>query len=451
MSSSDLWRCDGTLDRGRYALLGTVLFAVKHNLDRLIAAWFGRPWRPFNYLAPGGLLTSLSGADAKFYAVLIGTALPFIWAGVALTLRRLRAAGLPGWLVVLFFVPLINLLFFLILCLLPSPGPAPSVPGPRFLDRLIPASRAGSAAAGALLASLAALALVALGVKIFQQYGWGLFVGLPFAMGFASALVYGYHAPRSLGACIGVGWLAVAIAGALLVSMAVEGMVCLVMAAPLALVLAAMGSTVGYLIQSHPPQARTAAPPLLLALLLACPSLMWGEYAIDSPPPLLPVRTSIEISAPPDVVWRHVVAFAALPEPDEWFFHLGIAYPTRARIDGAGVGSVRHCIFSTGEFVEPIEVWDEPRLLKFSVASQPAPLREWTPYAEIHPPHLDHYLLSRQGQFLLTALPGGRTRLEGTTWYENRMWPAGYWRPWSDWIIHRIHRRVLEHLQRLST
>ncbi len=44
----------------------------------------------------------------------------------------------------------------------------------------------------------------------------------------------------------------------------------------------------------------------------------------------------------------------------------------------------------------------------------------------------------------------GRTRLEGTTWYTNRMWPADYWRLWSDLIIHRIHSRVLRHIQALS-
>jgi hypothetical protein len=30
------------------------------------------------------------------------------------------------------------------------------------------------------------------------------------------------------------------------------------------------------------------------------------------------------------------------------------------------------------------------------------------------------------------------------------MWPAGYWRLWSDMIIHRIHGRVLEHVADLS-
>ena len=76
-------------------------------------------------------------------------------------------------------------------------------------------------------------------------------------------------------------------------------------------------------------------------------------------------------------------------------------------------------------------------------------MREWSPYS-IHPPHLDHYLVCREGQFLLEALPDGRTRLVGTTWYSNRMWPAAYWNLWSDTIIHRIHLRVLKHIQQLA-
>jgi hypothetical protein len=30
------------------------------------------------------------------------------------------------------------------------------------------------------------------------------------------------------------------------------------------------------------------------------------------------------------------------------------------------------------------------------------------------------------------------------------MWPQAYWRWWSDFLIHRIHARVLEHVRDLS-
>ena len=68
----------------------------------------------------------------------------------------------------------------------------------------------------------------------------------------------------------------------------------------------------------------------------------------------------------------------------------------------------------------------------------------------LQPLHLAGYLRPERGRFELTALPGGRTRLEGTSWYRNEMWPAAYWRQWSDPIIHRIHRRVFEHIKTLA-
>lgn len=68
-------------------------------------------------------------------------------------------------------------------------------------------------------------------------------------------------------------------------------------------------------------------------------------------------------------------------------------------------------------------------------------------YADIAPPHLDGYFRSRRGEFRLVALPGGRTRLEGSTWYEMKLQPAAYWVLYGDAIIARIHRRVLRHIK----
>ena len=42
---SDLWSWQGTIERGRYAFWGVLLFAVKHNLDRLVASWVVGPHR----------------------------------------------------------------------------------------------------------------------------------------------------------------------------------------------------------------------------------------------------------------------------------------------------------------------------------------------------------------------------------------------------------------------
>jgi hypothetical protein len=74
-------------------------------------------------------------------------------------------------------------------------------------------------------------------------------------------------------------------------------------------------------------------------------------------------------------------------------------------------------------------------------------MRELSWYQNVHPPHLHGYLRSRHGEFRLVALPDGRTRLEGTTWYEIEMSPEPYWSAWSDLVIHKIHMRVLQHIK----
>ena len=455
---SNLWRWEGTTDRGTYALVGVVGFALKHNLDRLLATVvFHRHWDVFNYWIPLGQavrFTSLPPQGARFLAAMVALALPFIWAGVVLTLRRLRDAGLPLWLVAFFFLPFLNLLFFALLTLVPSRGEVSEarlrVGRPMtLLGRLIPVSAVGSALTAIVITVTLGLAMALLGTAVLETYGWGLFVALPFCLGLFSVLLYGYHHPRSYSRCTTVACISVGMVAAGLAAFAVEGFICLIMAAPLGLLLGMLGGSVGYLIQRRP-GAGMEAPAMLSVVLLFVPALVGLERVAAPEPPVFAVRTAIEIDAPPGAVWREVVAFAQIPEPREWLFRLGIAYPVRAEIRGRGPGAERHCVFSTGAFVEPIEVWDESRRLKFGVTSNPPPMQEWTPYSKVEPPHLRGFLVSSGGQFLLTPLPRGRTRLEGTTWYRHTMWPAGYWRLWSDYIIRQIHLRVLRHIARLT-
>ena len=64
-------------------------------------------------------LNHLTNNEVKFLATLLLFSIPFLLVGVAMTVQRLRDAGQPVWLAVLFFFPVINVLFFLALCALP--------------------------------------------------------------------------------------------------------------------------------------------------------------------------------------------------------------------------------------------------------------------------------------------------------------------------------------------
>lgn len=301
-----------------------------------------------------------------------------------------------------------------------------------------------------LLSALVTAALVALMVEVGHPYGYILFVFLPSALGFAGALLWlELGGELSRGGCQVASAAAVLGGGAGTLIFGLEGLICLVMATPLVVPLGLLGGEGVWRLRKGRGE-DLHAPTLLLLLLVSAPVLMGAEAVLDPEPPLYEVRTAVIVDAPPEVVWRHVVSFSELPPPTELLFRSGIAYPIRAEIRGRGVGAVRYCVFSTGAFVEPIEVWDEPRLLRFSVTENPPSMRELSFYPAVHPPHLEGFMVSRRGQFLLEELPGGRTRLEGTTWYSHGLFPASYWRLWSDWILHRIHGRVLDHVRRLA-
>lgn len=451
---SDLIRWDGQISRTPFLLWAAVLFAVKYNLDRLLLRLvFHRDWSLLSYFdRPVPWIEGLSPArNPAEFAVLLAVSVPFLWFGVVLCLKRLRSACLPLWLAVLFVVPILKWFLFVTLALVPErppPGEERTTPADRRKGAWLPASVVGSAALAVGISVLLALCATALSTKVLREYGWSLFAGVPFSMGFLAAILHGTREPRSARQSLMVAFAAVALAGAACLALAFEGVICLLMAAPLAFALAAVGALAGHAVQAN--RWRRTPPQAYLVPLLALPLMLGTESLRQGPPPLFQVVTAVEVDAPVERVWRNVVSFAELPPPRELLFRLGVAYPVRAEIHGRGVGAVRHCCFSTGTFVEPMQVWDEPRLLRFSVTQDPAPMEEWTPYRHVHPPHLDGFLVSRQGQFLLTPLPGGRTRLEGTTWYHHTMWPANYWRLWSDHIIHTIHLRVLDHVKELS-
>ncbi|MBM3847278.1 MAG: DUF805 domain-containing protein [Verrucomicrobia bacterium] len=447
----------GVTGRLEYFFWGLGLMALKFVLDFWIArAWFGESWHLWSYfrILAESWQTSQATRGSWMPLVLLAASIPFALAGVSLTMRRLRDAGWPLWFGAVFFVPGLNLLLFATLCSLPSQRLKPTEEveinrPPDIVQRLMPESPWGCATLSSALAAGFGLTVVVTSTLGLGTYGSGLFVALPAAQGFLAALLYGARRHRTLKECVGVALASVAVTGFAMLAFAFEGLICLIMAAPIALILAVLGAIAAFFILLVARPSKTLVPAFFAAAGL--PSAWIAQEAATVPrPEVFQITTSVDIDAAPLVVWEHVVRFSELPPPTELIFRFGIAYPMRAEIVGTGPGAIRTCHFSTGPFVEPIEIWEEPVLLRFSVTSNPAPMEEWTPYPHVHPPHLEGFMKSQAGQFRLVALPGGGTRLEGTTWYEHGLEPARYWRAWSDWIIHAIHLRVLKHIKQES-
>lgn len=296
---------------------------------------------------------------------------------------------------------------------------------------------------GRVLFSMCGFAMLSLAsIYLARQgtYGWTLFVLLP---AIAGALGNWIVRPETVWQACGIG-AAIGVAGSsLFLVMGVEGFTCVLMALPIIVPLTMLGSVLTYCGGAYLSAKKPAA---MMSLLL--PATLF--FDTNARPPVYSVSTSMEVNAPPERVWKHVVAFEDITGEPDWMQQAGVASPIRTRIDGTGVGAARRCELSTGAVEERVTVWDEPRVLRFIVTATPPAIRERGLYGPIYPKHLTGYYVSKQGQFVLRALPGGRTLVTGSSWYEHGLWPAEYWRRWSDAVVHHIHRRVLAHIRRLS-
>ena len=112
----------GETGRSAYAFTGIALFLIKWNLDRLFSILVQSEDypTPFFYLLPETDFTGIAD-PIRIILPVFALALPFIYVGIVLTVKRLRSLGWPIYSSVLFFVPFVNLLFFFP-AFHPSPG-----------------------------------------------------------------------------------------------------------------------------------------------------------------------------------------------------------------------------------------------------------------------------------------------------------------------------------------
>ena len=290
------------------------------------------------------------------------------------------------------------------------------------------------------LLCFAALLAAAFFLAQHGTYGWTLFVLLPLVAG---ALGVWSFQPQTIGKAAKIGALIGIGGSAMFLLLGREGFICVLMALPILVPLTIVGSLLAWWGRRTPLSQKQ---PAALCLLIPVSLL----YDVNAKPPVYSVSTKMVVNAPPERVWKYIVAFPDIAAQPDWVLSTGIAYPIRTRIEGSGVGAPRDCDLSTGTVKERVVVWDEPRLLRFVVTETPPAMKEHGLYGPITPKHLNGYYIGKAGQFTLTPLSGGRTLMVGTSWYQHGLWPAEYWRWWSDTVVHHVHARVLEHIRELS-
>lgn len=441
----------GPIGRLTYMVWAFPVFALQYALGWFGAAWLGisvRQYEIFYYLPLRPMISNqvVPPYDTRMVS-LAATVMAFIfilltcWALAALTYRRAQDSDAGGWTAAAAVTPMLQFPIIFVMSIWPPRTPHTEVLLEADRHRLM------SGWSGALQGMIAGIALtlaaVATSALVFGTYGYGIFLASPFVIGFVVAYIANRKADLTDAETAKIVRRAGFFSCLALLATALEGLGCLLMAAPLAIFAAMLGGLIG----GDLGRRRREGSAGRIASSIAVLPVIFALEAIFPPSLMFATEQSISVNAPPDRVWTAIVRMETIEEPLSLIHRVGIAYPVRGRVFGEGVGALRYGDFSTGTAVERVTQWEENRKLTFVVLKDIPGLRELSPYRHVHAPHVHGYFTTRETSFELIPREGGVTQIVERTSHELKLDPALYWLPFARFMVDTNNARVLRHIK----
>lgn len=291
------------------------------------------------------------------------------------------------------------------------------------------------------------IAGIALGVVIAAAFGLGgyylvgvmdnnmgltLFVLLPVATGFATALM-----TRGKATILASLVIAAILCTAMLLLGGQEGWVCVLMSAPLIIGGLALGALMGWaltlLIKYFFQREKTAT----FLTLGALPFFLMGasnvEQQLQPTPRAETITNTLVTEASREVVWEQLKTFDRIEGTKGLLMTIGLPVPVSCDMSGEGVGATRTCYFEEGRIEERVTEWNPPSTMKFEIVAFDVPGRPWLSF--------------KDASYELTT-EGGKTVLTRKTTIVSILGPAWYWRPLEKIGVETEHEYLFEEVKR---
>ncbi|GGB72780.1 SRPBCC family protein [Blastomonas aquatica] len=389
------------------------------------------------WLTPLSSAMSISSLPPIWGAVIFAYSLLVAWLLALMSFQLARRTNRGFILAVGSVVPVLQLGAILLNAVLPAR---------KAVDEM-QQSRATSAK-NVTMGLIAGIALVVLAVLIsavtFGAYGYGLFVMTPFLVGITCGYLVNEQSDLGASTTMKLVIAAAGLGSLALVVLALEGIVCIILAAPLAIPIVMLGGVIGRGLAIARHNRRTP-----LASVAILPMVFMLEAAM---PPDAPIVTQydIEIAAPAEQVWQALISSEPIAPVPGLPALAGLAYPIKGTLKDEGLGATRMGVFSTGTAIEVVTEWEPNRLLAFRVEDEAPAMEEMSPYRRVHAPHVEGYFTTGETRFVLVPLAGNRTRLKISSEHRLRIDPVPYWEPIARLTIHENVSRVLTDIKAKS-
>lgn len=220
-----------------------------------------------------------------------------------------------------------------------------------------------------------------------------------------------------------------------------EGAICLIMLTPLWLFFGWLGAS---LMRRH--RRWTADPNTFRSSLVLLPLLAATlESQVPIPHERVTLTRDIVIAASPEEIWPFAVANAHIaPDEGRWTFTqniLGIPRPRATTITRQGAGAVRTAYWGDKvNFEERVTDWQPGRRLAWTFAFTNRSVQDYT---DKHISPDGQFLKIDTGDYTLTPLGPGKTRLTLRTNYIAKTHVNAYARLWGEILLGDIQNNVL--------
>lgn len=218
-----------------------------------------------------------------------------------------------------------------------------------------------------------------------------------------------------------------------------EGVICLIMAAPIIYVVAALGYLLVEAIRNSlgPRGPGSTLVVVMLPFLLA--ELTSTPHSIRDPRTMT-VRDERFVAAPPGVVWQTLRQGNLVSRQFPLFLQAGFPLPTKLQRQSNGLARLT---FDPGS-----ERWPGTNVIVSRELQDPAN-RRLTFVIQEDGTKLARWLTFVRTSFEVVPCPGG-CRLRQTTVFRQRMQPGVYWNPLESFAVGQMHIYALSHIQRLA-
>lgn len=259
-----------------------------------------------------------------------------------------------------------------------------------------------------------------------------LFVLLPLATGFATALVA--RGRNVVLASLAIGAF---ICTAMLVATEMEGWVCVLMSAPLIAVGLTIGALFGYLIRRYVIDKSRVPRAMSLLLISVLPIFLMGANSMEEPSRRIPraetFTSVLVLNAPAEKVWNAIKTMDRVNGHKGFLMRIGLPVPVSCSIDKEAIGGLRTCYFESGYIQERITEWNPPRSMKLEITSWDVPGRPWLDFKDA-----GYEFVEENGQTTMTR----------TTTIISRLQPVWYWRRFERIGVETEHQYLFESVKK---